>query len=489
MVNVRHKIREKLLDNEKTSKKRRIILIFSFSIMTIVLAAFLGIYTAINLSTLSLIDTLLTIMPQSALENRTNILIIGVDNTKGRKRTDTIMVAHLDRNNKRVGILSIPRDTRIYIPDHGYTKINHAYAYGGVELVKSVVSEFLQIPIDSHIAINVGGVANIIDELGGINIDVDKRMYYIDKAGDLYIDLKPGNQVLSGEQAIGYVRFRKDPQGDIGRIRRQQNFMQAVAKKVIDSGNFFKVPALFKKITDNLVTNMNTRQIFTLALEMRGAFMLNNISINTIPGAVVLLEGVSYWRADIPSALNLIDKVIHGFERVEAPDTRVDSTKAKRLAKKFDKKETKTVAKKAIIKNKNEKNKLGEPRTLNNREINKISKTLHNTPKDQILPEQMHLSVEILNGAGVPLIAQRTAKVLKDKKIKVPWVGNAGHFNYPNTVIVDWKGLTKEVMQLANSLGVDPKHIVTYYKPNKKLDVTLVLGHDWPQILEKAESQ
>ena len=127
-------------------------------------------------------------------------------------------------------MLSIPRDSRVKIDGHGWDKINHAYAYGGSKLSKSVVEKLLGIPIEYTVVMNFQGFVRMIDALGGVTIDVEKRMYYSDPYDDdrgLYIDLHPGVQKLNGKAAIEYVRYR-DEEGDIGRVARQQKFLTAL---------------------------------------------------------------------------------------------------------------------------------------------------------------------------------------------------------------------------------------------------------------------
>ncbi|HAR64005.1 MAG: hypothetical protein DKM50_12555 [Candidatus Margulisiibacteriota bacterium] len=476
------------IPNKKSKNKKKIFAYIAFALCTFFLAGFLGVYTAINFGKLSLMDMLITMMPQSGFDNNVNILVAGVDATDGAHRTDTIMLVHLDSNKNRVGVISIPRDTRVEVPGHGFTKVNHAYAFGGIDLSVKTVSAFLQVPIQYYVVINLDGVVNVIDQLGGITVDVPKRMYYVDKAGELYIDLRPGKQVLSGKQAMGYVRYRHDAAGDIGRIKRQQDFMKAVADKIIQSGNIFKAPQLFKQLTSNFSTNLTTKQLLLFGLKMRTAFAANNIVIDTVPGGPVLLEGLSYWRPDVPSTLKLVDKVIQGIENVEKegpadmePTGAVSTEPGEKIV---SEKERQSDVNKAIkaASTMNPKNSLGEGVKLSTRAISKIIPTLQEVSKGEVLPDNMNLSVEILNGSGYPFIAKKIARELKVKGIKVPWVGNAAHFNYNKTIIVDWKGLTKEVLQLSTSLKIDPKNIITYNKPNKKLDVTIVIGKDWKDI-------
>ena len=123
------------------------------------------------LSRAYVLEFLIAIMPKTKL-NGVNVLVMGIDNTKDVQRSDTIMVLHLDSDQNRIGVLSIPRDSRVSIPGVGLTKINHAYAYGGAPLLKRSVIEFLGIPIDYYIKINLEGVQNLVDDMGGINVDI-----------------------------------------------------------------------------------------------------------------------------------------------------------------------------------------------------------------------------------------------------------------------------------------------------------------------------
>lgn len=471
-----------IVRRKKTISNKTMLVYISLAIFTVLFAGFLGVYTAINFGKLSVLDMLITLMPQSGLDSNINILVLGVDATEGAHRTDTLMLVHLDIAKNRVGVISIPRDTRVEVPAHGITKINHAFAYGGVDLSTKTVSGFLQLPINYYVLINLDGVINVIDQLGGVTIDVDKRMYYVDKAGDLFIDLKPGKQILSGKQAMGYVRFRHDATGDIGRIQRQQNFMKAVADKIIQTGNFFKAPQMFAQVTNNFKTNLSTKQLLLFGIKMRKAYLANKISIETVPGAAVMIGGVSYWRPDLPGTISIVDKTIHGIASVEPEST---APVQNEVTKKSSDMPEDTISDRALPHLATRDSELGKPTTLSARDLNKLLPTVQEVSKGEVLPDSMNLSVEILNGSGYPYIAKQLAKDLKTRGVKVPWVGNAAHFNYDKTILVDWKGLTKEVLQLASALKIDPKNIVSYNKPNKKLDVTLVIGRDWNSVKDR----
>ena len=160
-----------------------------------------------------------------------NICIIGKDDTENSQRPDTILFTVLDIDNKSVQVLSIPRDTRVQIPGHGWNKINHAYPYGGINLLSRTLINYLGMPIHYHIELDYSTFPKIVDMLGGVDIYVEKRLQYADRAAGLYIDIPKGLQHMDGETALKFVRFRHDALGDIGRIKRQQQFMNALLQK------------------------------------------------------------------------------------------------------------------------------------------------------------------------------------------------------------------------------------------------------------------
>jgi anionic cell wall polymer biosynthesis LytR-Cps2A-Psr (LCP) family protein len=134
----------------------------------------------------TLVKLLTMSFPQRHLSDNTTVLIMGIDNSADNvRRADTIMVANLNPYTKYIGVLSIPRDCRMPVPGHGQTKINHAYAYGGPQLLREAVSNYLQTPIPYYIEIDLNGLAALVDQIGGVPLDVEKRMYSVDRAGEL----------------------------------------------------------------------------------------------------------------------------------------------------------------------------------------------------------------------------------------------------------------------------------------------------------------
>jgi polyisoprenyl-teichoic acid--peptidoglycan teichoic acid transferase len=182
----------------------------------------------------------------------TNILVMGTDINFSKdtgeplldtsSRTDTIMVMRLDPIRYKLFILSIPRDTFIALPGYGYQKINAANVLGGKELIKKAVEQLIGRPIDNYIMVNTYATVKLVDLVGGVDVDVDNDLFYVDRAQGLYINLKKGRQRLSGKEAEGFIRFRHDARGDLGRVSRQQQFMSELFRSFTKPQNLLKAP-------------------------------------------------------------------------------------------------------------------------------------------------------------------------------------------------------------------------------------------------------
>ncbi|MCU0641841.1 MAG: LCP family protein [Candidatus Margulisbacteria bacterium] len=182
----------------------------------------------------------------------TNILVLGTDISFNKEtgepimetggRTDSIMVMRLDPISYKMFILSIPRDTFVPIDGYGYQKINAANVYGGTPLIKKTVEKLIGREIDHYIKINTFAAVKLVDLVGGVDVEVDNDMFYNDRAQGLFINLKKGRQRLSGKQLEGFIRFRHDARGDLGRIGRQQQFMDVLFHSFTKPQNLIKAP-------------------------------------------------------------------------------------------------------------------------------------------------------------------------------------------------------------------------------------------------------
>lgn len=242
--------------------------------------------------------------------NRVNILIVGCDETENHGRADTIVFLSISPKTKDALILSIPRDTRVEIPGRGMDKINHAYAFGGESLISETVSSFLDVPIHFYAVADFNGFVYIIDELGGVEIDVEKEMYYVDKAGGVEINLHPGKQILDGEKALQYIRFRYDKLGDLGRIKRQQKLALAVIKKLINFDSIIKIPQISEGMKEYIETNIEARDTVALANLFRGVNQ-EKFRMETVQSKPVYIEGISYLEPNVEEVQQRVKSLIY----------------------------------------------------------------------------------------------------------------------------------------------------------------------------------
>ena len=245
-------------------------------------------------------------------DSEIHVMIMGVDSRKDDVgRSDTLMVATVDPKKKKASLLSIPRDTRVKIEGNGYDKINAAYAYGGHELTKKTVEGLLGVPVDYYIIVDIHAFERIIDAIGGVDLEVEKRMHYEDPwddDGGLVIDLYPGMQHMDGKKAIQYVRYR-DGEGDIGRIGRQQKFMRAVLEQVLSPDIVGHLPALIDEVSQAVKTDMSVREMMSFAnilKDLKG----NVITADMVPGKPAYLQDISYWLPDIKALRKMLAEEI-----------------------------------------------------------------------------------------------------------------------------------------------------------------------------------
>lgn len=245
---------------------------------------------------------------QSANDKIDHVLLLGVDRREGDVgRSDTMMVAAIDREKAKASLLSVPRDTRVQIEGNDYEKINHAYAYGGHKLSQQAVERLLGTNIDHYIIVDTKAFERIIDALDGVDINVEKRMYYEDPwddDGGLVIDLYPGEQHMNGKKAIQYVRYR-DGEGDIGRIGRQQKFMKAVLAKIISPSVLPRLPKLVEEIQSAIQTDMSLTELIEFAGILKSVHD-NGLTAQMVPGQPAYIKDVSYWIPDITDLRELL---------------------------------------------------------------------------------------------------------------------------------------------------------------------------------------
>lgn len=248
---------------------------------------------------------------------RQNILLLGVDASSNPNepwlgtRTDTIILLNIDPRTRSVNAISIPRDSKVYLSgDSGVHKINSAHAIGGIDMTKATIEQTLGIKIDRYVMVNDEAVKKVVDAIGGVPIYVEKNMMYNDYAGKLHINLTKGLNVLDGNSAVGYLRFRKDGLGDIGRTQRQQWFLRGLLEKLQQPNTIAKIPEILNVLTTYVKTDLSLYEISQLAA-MTKSFDISKIEVATLPGAPNKSGYISYWILDPEKTQEVINRLVY----------------------------------------------------------------------------------------------------------------------------------------------------------------------------------
>jgi len=237
-----------------------------------------------------------------AVDGKINVLLMCAD--VDGLRTDAIMLAQYDTEQNKVSVLSIPRDTRVYVGNR-YQKINaaHAFTYedgkiGGPEAVCGTVSRLTGVPINYYVDFSFDSVAQVMNNLGPVNFDIPdvhgdgRGMVYDDPVQGLHINLPPGNRDLNGSEIVHLLRYRQNnkgqgyPDGDIGRIRLQQEFIRTLVDQKLNVSIVLKLPAIFKDISETVKTNLSVSDVVKYSKYLTG---ISSLDINTVtlPGVGV----------------------------------------------------------------------------------------------------------------------------------------------------------------------------------------------------------
>ncbi|MGF2618152.1 LytR family transcriptional regulator [Rossellomorea vietnamensis] len=197
-----------------------------------------------------------------------SVLLMGVDEREGDKgRSDTMIVLTVNPELKSVKMLSIPRDTLTDIVGHGTRdKINHAYAFGGVEMAMDTVENLMDIPIDHYVKINMEGFQEIVDAVGGVTVEND-----LDFSSGGY-DFAQGEITLSGKKALAYTRMRyEDPRGDFGRQERQRQIIQGIIREGASVSSLWKFDDIFDALGNNIKTDLSFDQMMDIQKHYKDA--------------------------------------------------------------------------------------------------------------------------------------------------------------------------------------------------------------------------
>jgi LCP family protein required for cell wall assembly len=401
--------------------------------------------------------------------SRVNILLLGVDDRawvadSGPPRTDTIIVVTIDPQKKTAGMLSLPRDLWVPIPNHGESKINQAYVLGeandypgaGPGLAMATVEQFLDISIPFYVQINFSAFVQMVDEIEGVKVDVPERIS-IDPLGDGNTRiLQPGVQTLPGDLALAYVRARNTAGGDFDRAERQQQVLQSIQQRITDFRMLPKLinraPALYKEAANGVSTNLTFQQLFQLAQ------LGYQIPDENIQHLVISHEHVTettsyqgwYILLPIPDQIESLRAALFSGEPSSQPAPITNTA-------------TPYVAVQTQLPTPSQAIQAETP-----------------TPRPQIPTIAEGASVAVYNGTATSGLAGRTAEYLASYNINVIEIGNADE-RYSETTIFDHTGNPETITYLAELLDVPISKIYNRYDPNTHADVSVILGGNWAE--------
>lgn len=245
---------------------------------------------------------------QSRAGQNVYVLFAGTD-SRGEEvaRSDTIIYTVFRPVDRKIEMVSIPRDTLVEIPEQGEDKINAALAYGGMDLMDRTVENFLNSPVDYTVLLDFQSFAKIIDAMGGITIDVPEKMYLPEEG----IDLEAGEQKLNGHDALAFVRWRGDGNGDLGRIERQKQFMDALMQK---SRHLMPWQAVrtFYVLSQEVETNMPKSEMLRLASKYIG-MSKDALEFQTFAYEPQYINGISYVLIDDSNINEVVQKMKYGI--------------------------------------------------------------------------------------------------------------------------------------------------------------------------------
>ena len=219
------------------------------------------------------------------------IVVMGTDHVS----TNTDVMFTVNLKDGRTELTQVPRDTFIDSQKYGVMKANALYSSGGPEMVKQELSKLLSARVDRYLVINLDAVQRLADAVGGVEVDVPKRMYYVDNSQGLYIDLYPGRQLLKGKELEGFLRFRHDELGDIGRMERQKLVLREVFRKLANPAMAARIPELMGLAGKDLLTDLSPVDMGTLMTAMA----TTKLNSSRLSGTPYWHEDISYWMPDL----------------------------------------------------------------------------------------------------------------------------------------------------------------------------------------------
>lgn len=386
---------------------------------------------------------------------RVTILLMGLDYHdwragQGPPRTDSMMLMTIDPITESAGMMSIPRDLWVEIPGYSHGRINTAYFLGdkdrlpggGPELAVKTVEKFLGVPIQYYVQIDFYAFIDMIDHLGGVEVDVPESIRVDPIAlidGQNSLILEPGIHQLNGELTLAYARARESEGADFDRAARQQQVALAIRNKILSLNMIptlvAKAPALYNELAEGIKTNLSLEQMVALGL-LAMQIEPGNIARGVIaPPEMVTFERVIYGGEEADVLKPVPDKIRELRDQIFAVDSGIGP---------------------AI----------------------EVS-----APSEAAGLESARVAV--LNGAGEEGLAGRFADELTALGFNVTEIANADRMDYPTTRIIDYTGNPYTTQYLVEIMDLTQSQILFQTLPDNEIDLALVVGYDWVNLMTK----
>ena len=399
------------------------------------------------------------------LTGNISFLLIGEDNVEASRRSDTVAIVSLNISDRIIRVLSLPRDTRVDIPGHGFQKLNHAYAYGQQELLRATVDRLMGTRLNYYVAIDYDSFPKLVDLVGGVDLYVSKRLKYDDRRGKLHIDIPAGLQHLDGEKALHFVRFRHDALGDIGRIQRQQQFLKALLNKMFEPSNLHRLSSITTEMSSIIQTDIPPSMLLQLAYFLKKLEdEKGRIFFSMLPGKPAMFSNLSYWLPNVPEGINFLTASYEALASSDLAERRKKNNAIPSLSSMLSE-------------------------DIEDANVSSASVKPVPTPLSVMqIVDKMPLAVAVLNGTGKPGKGQEVAEQLQRIGIDVVYTGNAKHSDYrASNVIYPVNGPedARLAAQLLATLCAIPSSLV---KQNRFAEYpSIIVGHDFKQLLQRLE--
>lgn len=361
----------------------------------------------------------------------TNVLLIGVDQFN---LADAIAIAFFNPREETIGVLSIPRDSRVQIPGRRWDKVNHAFSFGGANLLRETLVNLTGVTINYTVVISFNNFIRAIDLVGGIDMYVERALRYTDRSQSLFINIPRGQQRLDGRRSLDFVRFRSDPMGDLGRIQRQQRFMTALVAQIATPSMVPRIPSLVGEILSAVNTDLSPIQagrLATYATRLRPG----GLQFGMAPGRATFIGGISYWSIDTVELSVMIPRLITAEE---IPEQSEEPTIAG-----FD----------------------------------------EETALDLITQVQR---IGILNGDGTRGLARRASQIFQGIGIDVPFTGDARHFGFERSNIIYPSEQYRQAAEALARLSGITNALVR--RDSSARMVSIILGRDKETIFSRLQN-